>query len=231
MAEERRNCHVCGSELTPSNSFKCKRCGREDICILHQGSISGNCSKCLALLRNRMIYPTFTAITVALLLFSPHVYENIPPILGFLFLIALPFWLMVEFARPVITFSRMKRIIANVFVIAVLIIFLFLVSMYVFTSLRFIRITPGLASTVFLLLGMVLLIMGFTYLFTGSLRGLGINLFSYDYPEEYNLLLRKAGGNPEMIGSMKWDLKWITSISFIYGLLFIYLYIRSSGLI
>lgn len=229
MSDDGINCRICGVELQPANSFTCVNCGRIDLCILHKGSGSGLCSVCLDRFRRRLIYPTFIVICAVLFIFSPYIFAEIPFILILPIILFLPFWLMIEAARPVITYSKMKKIFLNTAFVSVFLIFILVVMWQINQAGGFIRISSGLASTTFLILGIVLFLLGFIYVLSTSLGRLGITLFDYDYPEETSILLKKAGKNPEMIGTLKWDLKWITWINFLYGFLFIYLHISSKG--
>ncbi|MBU1025813.1 hypothetical protein KKB99_07380 [bacterium] len=229
MSDDFSNCRNCGVELQPANSFTCANCGRNDLCILHKGSGSGLCSVCLDRFRKRLIYPTFAIICSVLLIFSPYMFAKIPFFLIVPVILFLPFWLMIEASRPVITYSKLKKIFMNTALLSVFLIFILIVLWQINQFKSFIRISAGLASTAFLILGVVLFLLGFIYVLSTSLGRLGITLFNYDYPEETSILLKKAGKDPEMIGTLKWDLKWITGINFIYGFIFLYLYISSSG--
>lgn len=229
MSDDGINCRICGVELQPANSFTCVNCGRIDLCILHKGSGSGLCSVCLDRFRKRLIYPTFTVICSVLFIFSPYMFAEIPFILTFPVILALPFWLMIEAVRPVITYSRLKKIFLNTALMSTFLIFILVVLWQINQFQNFVRISQGLATITFLILGIVLFLLGFIYVLSTSLGRLGITLFDYDYPEETSILLKKAGKDPEMIGALKWDLKWITWVNFLYGSLFIYLFISSTG--
>ena len=224
-----KNCHICGVELTPANSFTCPNCQRTDLCILHKGPSSGMCSICLDNFRKRMIYPTFAIISFVILFFSPYIFTRIPMAFLIPMVLLLPFWLMIESARPVVISSKLKKIIfntlsASIFLVAALIIMRHIVEMK-----KFIILDSGMSASTFLILGIILLLLGFVYTLSTSLGRLGIVFFNYDYPEEYSILLKKAGRDPEMIGTLKWDLRWITWVNFIYGFFFIYLYMAPSG--
>lgn len=229
MNADSSNCHICGVELTPSNSFTCPNCGRSDVCIIHKGPESGMCSICLDNFRKRLTYPTFTIISLALLIFAPFILARIPLMMLVFAILILPLWLMIESARPVITTFKLKKLIQTVSVVAVFLLSILIVVLRIIEVRKYITLDGNFSANAFLGLGIVFLLLGFVYLLSTSLGRLGIILFNYDYPEEYSILLKKTGRDPELVGTLKWDLRWITWVHFVYGVLFIYLYIAPTG--
>jgi hypothetical protein len=227
MNAEKINCISCNAEITPANSFTCKSCKRTDLCIIHKGPSSGMCSICLEKFRKRLIYPTFFIITGIMFAFSPYLFKAVPAILVFPLFLLLPLWLFVEFARPVITATKLRKLLGNVVILSILIFISIIFVWDVSLAEHYMRTFAGFPQTIFLISGIVFLLMGFLFLISTSLSGLGVRILNYDYPEEYSLLLKKAGRDPEMVGVLKWDLKWITWINFIYGFFFVFLYLSS----
>jgi hypothetical protein len=176
-----------------------------------------------------MIYPTFAIISFVILLFSPYIFTRIPMAFLIPIVLLLPFWLMIESARPVVISSKLKKIILNTLSTSIFLIAALIVMWRIVEMKKFIILDAGMSATTFLILGIILLLLGFVYTLSTSLGRLGIVFFNYDYPEEYSILLKKAGRDPEMVGTLKWDLKWITWVNFIYGFFFIYLYMAPSG--
>ncbi len=171
-----------------------------------------------------MIYPTFAIIAFVLLLFAPYIFMRIPMVFLIPIVLFLPFWLMIESARPVVISSKLKKIILNTLSTSIFLVAVLLIMRHIVEIRKFIILDEGMSASTFLILGIILLLLGFVYTMSTSLGRLGIVFFNYDYPEEYSILLKKAGRDPEMVGTLKWDLRWITWVNFIYGFFFIYLY-------
>ena len=224
MLIDDKTCRTCGAELTAANSFTCRRCGRDDICVLHKGSATGLCSICLTGLRQRIVYPVFTLISLVMIIFAPDMFSSIPAPLIFLLALFSLFWLFLESTRPVITRKKLQSVLWNVFIVAIIVLSGLIVGWNLVLKDNLIKPSRGLSMAVFLFTGILLICMGFLFWFSLSIRNFGVSLFDYDYPEECSVLLRKAGKDPEKVGILRWDVRWISSVSFVFGLLFLYVY-------
>ena len=224
MLPEAKTCRICGVELTAANSFTCRRCGRGDICIMHKGTASGLCSICLSALRRRLVYPVFILITLVMLLFSPALFMSVPPPLVFILILFSFFWLFLESSKPVITKKRLKSVIWNVLIVAIVVLFGMISGWQLLSKNEHIKTPIGLSMAVFLFSGILLVCLGFLFWFSLSIRNFGVSLFDYDYPEECSALLKRAGKDPEKVGILHWDARWISAVSFIFGILFLYAY-------
>jgi hypothetical protein len=229
MTTEDKTCRICGSELSAANSFTCRRCGRGDVCIMHKGSASGLCSVCLTGLRRRVVYPMFSLITFVMIFFSPALFASVHPIIIFLLVLFLFFWIFLESTRPVITQKKLKAVAWNIFIIAIVVLVGLIGGWDLLLKESQIKAPKGLSLAVFLFTGVLLICFGFLVWFSISMRNFGVSLFDYDYPEECSVLLKQAGKDPEKVGILKWDARWISTVSFIFGLLFLYAYLQISS--